>query len=151
MSGRRERLPATISIDSGVVLAYLLGEKRIGDLVRSEILTRERGGVSCSGPAIAELFYILCRRRGEKFALEAVDLLLRTGYIDVASSSRLDIEAGRFKCERGVSLADCYVFALAKILGGAAVFARREEDVRREMAERKFDVDVIFLEDFARS
>jgi uncharacterized protein len=150
LSERREKLPETVSIDSGVVLAYLLGEP-VGALVRSEILTKGRGGVYCAGPAVAELFYILCRRRGEKFALEAVDALLGSGYVNVASSTRLDVEAGSYKCGRSVSLADSYVFALAKLLGGAAVFARREEDVAREAAKKGFDVGIVFLEDLARS
>jgi len=150
LSGRRERLPATISIDSGVVLAYLLGEGQVGGLVRSEILTRGSRAVYCPGTAIAELFYILSRRRGEAFALEAVEALLGSGHVQVASSTRLDIEAGRYEYTRSVSLADCYVLALAKLLGTAAVFARREEDLGREVAERRFDVDIIFLEDLAK-
>jgi hypothetical protein len=151
LSGKREKLPETLSIDSGVVLAYLLGEEPVGGLVRSEILTRGKGGVFCAGSAVAELFYILCRRKGEEFALEAVDALLGSGYVNVASSTRLDVEAGRCKCAWSMSLADSYVFALAKLLGGTAVFARREEDVARETAKEEFDVDMVFLEDMSRS
>jgi uncharacterized protein len=148
LSERRERLPETVSVDSGVILAYLLGEKRIGGLVRSEILRQGRGGVYCAGPAVAELFYILCRRRGEKFAHEAVDALLGSGYVQVASSTELDVCAGTFKCERSVSLADCYVLALARLLGAVAIFAKREEDIVKEMTKREFDVGISFLEDF---
>jgi predicted nucleic acid-binding protein len=148
LSERPERLPETLSVDSGVVLAYLLGEKQSGGLVRSEILRHGRGGVYCAGPAVAELFYILCRRKGEKFAHEAVDALLGSGYVHVASSPELDVQAGSYKCERSISLADCYVLALARSLGAAAVFARREEDIVKEMGKREFDVGIAFLEDF---
>jgi len=130
-----------------VILAYLLGEPPIGDMVRSEILRKGRGGVFLAGPAVAELFYILCRRKGREFAREAVEALLWSGYVRVGSSTELDVEAGRYKCERSVSLADCYVLAMAKLLGAAAVFARREHDLAREMSLRKFDVGVLFLED----
>jgi hypothetical protein len=98
---------------------------------------------------VAELFYILCRRKGEMFAKEAVDALLGKRYVYVVSSTELDVEAGRYKCERSVSLADCYVFGVARLLDATAVFAKREEDVTNEVWERDFGAELLFLEDLA--
>ena len=144
----RHALPEALSIDSGVVLAYLLGEES-GQIARDEILSREKG-VYVSRVAVSELFYVLCRRRGERYAREVVEVLLAGGRPAVASSDEVDIEAGRYKCGRSVSLADCYVLAVAKVLKAAAVFGKREDDLARELRRKPFDVDVVFLEDLTR-
>lgn len=141
----KHTLPDALSIDSGVVLAYLLGED-LGEITRDEVLVRERRAY-CSGVAVSELFYILCRRRGERFAREAAEAILKSGRLSVVSSERVDLEAGAYKCARSVSLADCYVLAVAKVFNATAVFAKRENDLSREADRRSFDVETVFLED----
>ncbi len=141
-------LPEALSIDSGVVLAYLLGED-LGEIARDEVLSRGRR-VYYSRVAVSELFYILCRRRGERFAREAVEALIKSGRLSVASSDEVDLEAGAYKCARSVSLADCYVLAVAKVFNATAVFAKRENDLSREASKKLFDVEVIFLEDLIK-
>jgi predicted nucleic acid-binding protein len=140
------KLPNKLSIDSGVILSYFLGEE-LGKLVKSNLLPPRGKTIYCNRLCVSELFYVLCRRRGEAFAHESVGAFLGTGYASMVSSDELDMEAGAHKCRRTLSLADCYVLALAKIRGGAALFARREEDVREEIRKRPFDIEVIFLED----
>jgi predicted nucleic acid-binding protein len=147
LSGKRA-LPEALSIDSGVIIAYLLGES-IGEVVRDKILSGERR-VYCGRIVASELFYILCRRRGERFAREAVDALLKSGRLSVVSSDEIDAEAGAYKCARSISLADCYVLAVAKVFGSAALFARRESDMSAEARKKSFDAEVVFLEDFGR-
>jgi len=61
------RLPDRLSIDSGVILAYYLGEE-IGAVARSEIFESSKKVLYHSRLCIAELFYVLCRRRGIKAA-----------------------------------------------------------------------------------
>ena len=141
-------LPSAFSIDSGVILAYLLGES-LGEMVRSAIFPPRGRSVYCNRPMVSELFYILCRRRGEGFASEATEAFLKSGYVSVISSNELDIEAGRYKCERSVSLADCYVLALAKTMDITAVFAKKEDDLKKELTRKAFDVKILFLEDLA--
>lgn len=148
MKGKLD-LPRELSIDSGVVLAYFLGEER-GKIVKAAILPPKDRKVYSNRVAVSELFYILCRRRSEEFAHEATEALLKSGYISMISSDELDIEAGRYKCARGISLADCYVIALAKILNITALFARREEDLKKELAREAFDVKMLFLEDLTK-
>ncbi len=145
----RAELPSAISIDSGVILAYLLGE-RTGELVRSSIFTdsaKETRTAYCSGATVAELFYLLCRRKGPRFARGTLDTVLGSGYLSRFSSKSLDVEAGRYKCSRSISLADCYVLATAKLLNAAALFAKREDDVVREIKKAPLDVRILFLED----
>lgn len=144
----RRVLPESLSIDSGVVLAYLLGEE-LGEIARDEVLSRERRAY-CSRVAVSELFYILCRKRGGGFAREAVEALLKSGRLSFVSSDEVDMEAGAYKCARSISLADCYVLAVARVFKSAAVFAKREDDLSREAKKKPFDVEVLFLEDLGK-
>lgn len=139
-------LPSKLSIDTGVILSYFLGEET-GRLAKSILLQPRGRKIFCNRLCVSELFYILCRRRGEAFARESVEAFLGTGYVSVVSSDELDMEAGTYKCRRALSLADCYVLALAKLQGAAALFARRESDVRKEIMKRPLDVEAIFLDE----
>ena len=80
-------------------------------------------------------------------SLEATESLLKSSYLSVMTSDEIDIQAGRYKCSRAISLVDCYVLAVAKIQNVPAVFAKREEDVKKELERRPFDVKLLFLED----
>ncbi len=62
-------------------------------------------------------------------------------------SLSLDHLAGSHKCLRKISLADCYVLALARNIQGAALFARREIDIEKEAKRSAFDIPILFLED----
>ena len=144
---RKARMPDKLSVHSGVLLAHFLGED-LGEVVRSHILPPRNRSVYCSRLAISELFYMLCRRKGEQLARELTSTLLKTNYVSVLSSDDLDMEAGHYKCSRAISLADCYVLSVAKMMSAAAVFAKREEDLRKEIGRHPFDVKLLFLEDF---
>jgi len=127
----------------------MLGED-IGEVVRDEILSAQRR-VYFGKTAVSELFYVLCRRRGERFAREAVESLLMSGRLSTTSSDEVDMQAGAYKCARSISLADCYVLAAARVFDAAAVFAKKEDDLTREMKRKPFDVEVIFLEDLVKA
>ena len=139
-------LPNRLSIDSGVILSYFLGEE-IGRLVKSNLLPPRGRTIYCNRLCVSEVFYVLCRRRGETFARGSVETFLGTGYASMVSSDELDMQAGTYKCRRALSLADCYVMALAKLEGATALFARREDDMKKEVLKRPLDVEAIFLED----
>jgi len=138
-------LPSRLAIDSSVLIAYFLGEPT-GELAKREILDQRRV-VHCTHLALSETFYILCRSRNDKFALEAMETLEKTDFVKFQESTQLDYAAGLQKCARKISLADCYVFALAKDIRGAAVFANHEKDVSAELKENPPGVPVLFLED----
>jgi len=97
---------------------------------------------------IAELRYILCRRLGSTESNERVDKLLASGYITTEDTSPLILDASAYKCERAISLADCFCLALAHRSLCRATFARREKDLAAEMQRKSFDIEIIFLEDY---
>ena len=140
------RLPGELSIDSGIVLAYYLGEK-LGALVRTEIFESEGKSLYHSRVCIAEFFYVLCRRRGQKIAADYTRSYLSAGYSALADSELVDMTAGTYKCERAISLADCYVIAVAKLQEASALFARHQTDLDREIKRKPFDVPILFIED----
>ncbi len=95
--------------------------------------------------AEAELRYILCRRVGKKEAEERVAKLQASEYLTIDSISNLIRPASALKCERAISLADCFCLAQAKALDCPALFSSRESDLLKEMTKRPFDVPVKFL------
>lgn len=97
---------------------------------------------------IAELRYVLCRKLGLKESSVRVDKLLASGYIAVEDFSALIAEASELKCQRAISLADCFCLALAQKTSSKAVFASREKDLVNEMKKKPFDVETFFLEDY---
>jgi len=140
-------LPDRISIDSGVILAYFLGET-LGELVKSQILTAKDRRILCNRLCLSELYYVLCRREGVEFARNATNTFLKGQFASVVASDELDLAAGRFKCERAISLADCYVLGLAKLENATALFGRKESELEKEMKKKAFEVPVHFLEDY---
>jgi predicted nucleic acid-binding protein len=97
--------------------------------------------------AIAELRYVLCRKLGWRESTERVNKLLASGYIKVEDISKLINEASKTKCRRAISLPDCFTLALAQEIRGNALFARKEQDLTKEMQKAPFEVNIIFLED----
>src|SRR5437667_320748 len=73
-------LPSRLAIDSSVLIAYFLGEPE-GEIAKQEILGSQHRTVHCGHLALSETFYILCRRRSQKFALEALETLEKTGLV----------------------------------------------------------------------
>ncbi len=132
-----------------MLIAYFLGEPE-GEIAKKEILSSQQRTAHCSHLALSETFYVLCRRRSHKFALEALETLEKTGFVRFHQSTGVDYDAGMQKCRRKISLADCYVLALAKNVGGAAVFAHREKDISAELEKNAPDVNVLFLEDLTK-
>jgi len=96
--------------------------------------------------ALTELRYILCRRIGWPESSESVNKLLESGYFRVEDTQRLINQAPKLKCNRAISLPDCFTIALAKEIGGSALFAKREQDLTLEMKREPFDIGVLFLD-----
>jgi predicted nucleic acid-binding protein len=137
-----------LSIDSSVILAYFFGEE-LGKVAKSSgILPPRRGrSIFCSRTALSEAFYIMCRKGGEDYARASIETLLASSYVNVVSTDEIGIMAGRYKCSRALSLADCYVLAVAKLQHVPALFARKERDLKRELELLPFDIKLLFLED----
>jgi hypothetical protein len=75
-------------------------------------------------------------------------MFLKAQYASVTASDELDAAAGTYKCERAISLADCYVLGLAKLEQATALFARKERELEKEIKRKPLDVQVHFLEDY---
>jgi predicted nucleic acid-binding protein len=141
------KLPRSLSIDSGTILAYYLGEK-VGAVVRTQLFESEAKSLYHNRLCVAELFYVLCRRRGLRVAREYTQSYIDAEYSILADSDLIDMTAGQYKCERAIPLADCYVIATAKLQAASAVFARHEKGLDNEMKRKSFDTPILFLEDF---
>jgi len=98
--------------------------------------------------SITELRYVLCRRLSLAESSERVDKLLESGYMVIGDTYSLIYDASRYKCERAVSLADCFCLALAHRSSCSALFARREKELVEEIQRKPFDVEILFLEDY---
>jgi len=142
-------LPSRLSIDSGVILAYYLGED-LGRMAQKYVFDAEGKDIFHSRLCIAELFYVICRRRGARIADEYTRSYLNAEYGRLANSDAVDMAAGAYKCERTISLADCYVIATAKLQHATALFARHEKDLDEEINRKPFDVSILFLEDLGK-
>jgi predicted nucleic acid-binding protein len=97
--------------------------------------------------AVAELRYVVCRSHGWAVSKQRADEMLASGYIHVEDASFLVEDAARLKCERALSLADCFCLALARRFACKALFARREDELVKEMRKEPLGVDVVFLEE----
>jgi len=97
--------------------------------------------------AIAELRYILCRNMGKEKAKARVEKLLASGYLMVEDISELIETAADYKCERAISLPDCFTLSLGKEGSLPVLFAGRERELTAEMERKPFDLDILFLED----
>lgn len=100
--------------------------------------------------AVSELRYVVCRMLGRDEAWRRVDKLLASGYFRVEEISPIVTLASEYKCERAISLPDCFSIALGEYLSMPVLFARREKELVREIERKPFDVDILFLEDYVR-
>ena len=96
---------------------------------------------------ISEVFYVLCRLRGAKFAEEKINDILASHVLDICYSAEIAIRTGKIKCVRSISLADCSCVAVAEMTKAKAVFAKREKELVKEMERKPFSVEIIFLQD----
>lgn len=109
------------------------------------VLESENHTIFFPHTSLSEAYYVLCRRRGAKYADGVISVFLDGDYGEILTSTEIDMVAGKYKCERAISLADCYVLAAAKLRHATALFAKTESDLLGEMERRTFDVEIAFL------
>ena len=83
---------------------------------------------------VAEVWYIIARRRSQSDANAAVQSLRQLGVNFVEAHWELAQEAGRFKAKNRMSFADCFAAALAKdkaatLLTGDKEFKQIEREI----------------------
>jgi predicted nucleic acid-binding protein len=142
MSRGSEEL-AKKALDGGVLIALAVDDPAASKL-KEEIL-RDEALAFCSELAVVEMEYVLCRRLGWSVAEEKGRYLLRSQVMNIVETGVLMSEAAKLKCERALSLPDCFTLALAKIFDCKAYFLKREEEMEKEIKRRSFDTGVEFL------
>lgn len=137
MKGYKKALVLDTSVLIEIAYATKIGEKAVKLIEERLAYTTEL--------AITEMFYIICRKIGPDNAKEKIENLLNSGYLSILHVDPLS--PGRVKCRRAISLADSYIIALAEKIKGIALFARKEKELVNEIKKKKFDVEILFLEE----
>jgi predicted nucleic acid-binding protein len=121
----------------------------VGSMMSNSLLSDSITAHTCHFN-LSEAEYILCRRLGPEPARSKVDSLIRSNYLNITDAEKLYAKAAEIKCERALALGDCYTIANAKVTNSAALFAFGEEELRREMERKPFDVQIKFIEDLPK-
>ncbi len=129
-------------IDTSAWVEFFLGTD-LGEKLRDLLSKNE---IYIPFPTLTEVYYILCRLRGRTFAAKTLGKVVKSkGHIGTSIS--LAVEMGKIKCHRTISLADAGVIALTRLKEGAAVFKKKEREIKQEMEEQPLSIPFIFLED----
>jgi hypothetical protein len=139
------KLEGSLVFDASSLIELVFSTARGSKLMK--LMIDEEIEVHATEVAIAELGYVLCRRVGKEEARNRIDKLLSSGYVAVESISPLIESASEYKCDRAISLPDCFSMSLAKRLSLPVLFAVREKELAKEIEKRPFDVEILFLED----
>ena len=130
-------------LDAGPLIDYLC-DVGVAELVQNDIVDNNKViQIIISPLTLTEIYYVLCRQRGAKFALESIQKIRNAVKIELEFNIRE--LAGNYKCERAFSLADCYVLATAKINSATAIF-KREQELDDELSKAPLDVDILILD-----
>ncbi len=134
----------SVIVDTSVLIE-VLENSALGKIFREKILKNPAYKLFIVSPlAVTELLYIYCRKSGFTRALEQVKDLLRDFVITNEEDLRED--AAQIKCNRGLSLADCYAIAIAK-QENAPVYFKREEELEEESKKNPFLEKIYFIDD----
>lgn len=128
--------------DSFAILALLRNERgsdRVEQLLDEVRNGRAQGYVSVIN--LAELFYIISRRKSNEEALVVVESLKSWGLRVVEVSERLALAAGAVKTRHTMSLADAFCVASAITVKAAVVTGDKE---MRPVA----DVELVWIEEY---
>ncbi len=80
---------------------------------------------------------------GELKAEVVINELLE--FCSVISTSELRLIAGRIKCERSISLSDCFTCSIGKKLGIPVLF-KKEREIEKEIKKKAFDFTLHLVE-----
>lgn len=140
-------LRGNTALDTSALLEYLIGTQP-GEIIKQYFKTlKPEETAHCSIYTISEIFYILCRLQGPKFAEEKLNAMLQSKTLQVHNSTDHAIQTGKIKCRRAISLADCSCIATAQLANAKAVFATKEKELIKEMKKKPFPTEIIFLQE----
>jgi predicted nucleic acid-binding protein len=141
-------LKGKLAIDTSALIELIYCD-RLGQKLKQALKT-DMVEAYTTELAITELRYVLCRKLEWQQSKERVNKLLASGYFKVEDTSQLINEAAKIKCQRAISLPDCFILALAHKIAGNALFARQEQELADEMAKNSFGITLLFLEKLDR-
>ncbi|MCD6348883.1 MAG: PIN domain-containing protein [Candidatus Korarchaeota archaeon] len=145
--GRRmkKELQGDMVFDTSIFIEIIAGTYLGRKLM--EILLDGKVNALTTESNIAELSYIACRKVGWERGKENVQKITSSGYIEVLKIGSLLDRAAKMKCDRSISLVDCFTITAGEVLGVDVLFAKREDELERELARKPFEVRLIFAED----
>lgn len=145
---KKDTLSASYALDTSVLIEMLTSSPLGNRLMNSLIAYSTRAYTSEVNLAEAE--YVLCRRLGYEAAKAKMDKLRKSNFLLIADTEQTSRIAARIKCQRSLSLADCYSIATSKATESKALFAFREQELTREIGRKPEDIEVSFLEDLIK-
>jgi len=136
-------MPSSIVLDSFALLAFLKKEPGSAEIV--ELFGRAANDeveLAASVVNLAEVWYQLARTQSEQVADAKVAELIHLGLQIVDADWPLARQAAQYKARGGISLADCFAAALAKIRDTALVtgdpeFETLKKEIKIQWMERK--------------
>jgi len=134
-----------VVFDGGVIIELLLSGDEF-ELFKN-ILTNDITPMA-TNLAILEAEYILCRKIGRERAFVKVDNLNDSNFINIESIENFLRDISILKCNNPIALPDCATIALATKNKIPALFAKKEEELKKPIEIRAFEIDLFFLEDF---
>lgn len=134
-----------MTLDTSAIIEYLTGTE-LGSIIKEYFETlKAQEKVHCSLYSISEIFYVLCRLKGLKYAVEKINAMLNSQVIEINNTEEMALEAGKLKCDRAISIGDCSCIATAKITKSRPVFSQGEKELVNEMKRKPFAVEILFL------
>jgi predicted nucleic acid-binding protein len=133
-----------VVLDGGCVIELLLSGEE-SELFKN--MLNENIVSMTTSLAIMETEYILCRKIGKEEAFEKVDNLIDSNYVNIQPLEHFSRDISLLKCNNAISVPDCATIALATKNKIPALFARKEEELKKPIETKAFKINIFFLED----
>ena len=139
-------LQGNLAVDTSVWIEFFLGTPE-GNWFLQYLENSTSNLIYISLSTLAEVYYIICRLKGENIAKQTVQLLKSIKNLIIDNTESLTELGGSIKCTRALALTDCLNIALAQKYSCSALFAMKEAELRKEIDRNPFPVEILFLKD----
>ena len=139
-------LQGNLAVDTSVWIEFFLGTSE-GNQFLQYLENSTSNIIYISLSTLAEVYYILCRLKGENLAKQTIQLLKSIKNLIIDNTETLTELGGSIKCKRALALADCLNIALAQKYSCSALFAMKEAELQQEIDRNPFSVELLFLKE----
>ena len=139
-------LQGNLAVDTSVWIEFFLGTAK-GNQFLHYLKNSISNQIYISLSTLAEVYYVICRLSGENLAQQTVLLLKSIKNLIIDNTETLTELGGSIKCKRAIALADCLNIALAQKYNCSALFAMKEAELKKEIDNESFPVEIIFLKE----